>query len=92
MSQKPQQISIILKTEPDIEGNKKDMMTKINLFDCEIKMYSETLPEIQNLITMIGDKRDLYPALIYHSNDPAPLIIFEDISPKGYETCTDYGL
>lgn len=92
MSQKPQQISVILKTEPYIEGNKKDMMTKINLFDCEIKMYSETLPEIQKLLNMTGDERPLYPSLIYHSNEPAPLIIFEDISPKGYETCSDFGV
>lgn len=91
-SDKPKNISIILKTEPYIEGVKMDLVKKVNLFDCEIKMYSETLPEIQKLINMTGDNRILHPSLIYHAWDPAPLIIFEDVSPQGYETCKDFGV
>lgn len=92
ISDKPKNLSIILKTEPYIEGAKKDMVQQVNLFGCEIKMYSETLPEIQNLIEMTGDTRKLHPALIYHSIDPAPLIIFEDVSPEEFETCKTFGV
>lgn len=91
-TEKNKNISVILKTEPFVDGEKKDIIKKINLFDCEIKMYSETLPEMQKLISMTGDNRRMHPSLVYHSNDPAPILIFEDVSPLGYETCKDYGV
>lgn len=62
------------------------------IFAIETKMYLEILPEIQKLINLSGDQSTLAPKMIYSSNEPAPILIFEDISPKGFSTCDETGL
>lgn len=84
--------SIILKTEPYVEGNKKDAMSNADVFPVEIRMYSETLPEIQKALDSIGDETMFAPKLLYHSMRPAKMLIFEDISPSGFDTIKNFGV
>lgn len=86
--------SLILKTEAFLDGFTKNVrkMSEVNLFDCEIRMYSETLPEIARLLKSIGVNEKFTPKLIYYSNQPAQVIIFEDISVKGFETSKTFGV
>lgn len=65
-------------------------MLRSDFFEIEIKMYCETLPEIQKLLKSIGDHRVLTPKLLYHSLSPAKIIIFDDISVQGYTTPKEY--
>lgn len=87
------EISIIIKTKPFLDGIKKEMFgDDCTIFEIETKMYLEILPEIQKLINLSGDKSTLAPKMIYSSNEPAPILIFEDISPKGFLTVNENGL
>lgn len=61
-----------------------------DFFDIEIRMYSETIPEIQKLLSSIGDKRDFAPRLLYHSLTPAKILIFDDLSVEGYTTPKEF--
>lgn len=89
---KNQEMSVILKTEPFIEGVLKDRIGSKNLFKTEMKMYSETLPNLEKLFKLIGEKNDTFPRLLYHSNSPAPLIVLEDVSPKGFYNSHNYSI
>lgn len=62
------------------------------IFEVETKMYLEILPEIQKLINLSGDNSILAPRMIYSSTEPAQILIFEDICPKGFSTCEEKGL
>lgn len=53
-------ISLIVKTTPIIEGVKEDMLDT-SIFDTEIKMYTRTLPEMQRLMEVAGDKEVFFP-------------------------------
>lgn len=87
------EISIIIKTKPFIDGIKKEMFSKDNvIFEVETKMYLKTLPEIQKLINLSGDNSILAPKMLYSSIEPASILIFEDICPKGFSTCNENGL
>ncbi|XP_059621270.1 uncharacterized protein LOC132264938 [Phlebotomus argentipes] len=76
--------SLVVKTMPVEEGLKKDMLENAPIFDREIEMYTEVLPEMKRIMESIGDNEIIAPKLIHHSKDPT-IIIFEDISPQGYK-------
>lgn len=65
-------------------------MLRSDFFDIEIKMYCETLPEIQKLLNSVGDDREFAPKLLYHSLSPAKIIIFDDLSVEGYTTPKEF--
>ncbi|XP_055856233.1 uncharacterized protein LOC129919398 [Episyrphus balteatus] len=78
--------SLIIKTMPQVEGHKMDMLQESFIFETEISMYSETIPKFEAELRKIGDKTVLGAKVLYHSLKPHKCIIFEDIVPLGYET------
>ncbi|XP_017017589.1 uncharacterized protein [Drosophila kikkawai] len=75
---------LILKTMPEAEGHKKDMLSESHLFSTEIGMYTKVLPEFERILRKAGDNTKLYVPCIYHSLEPRQVMIFEDLVPQGY--------
>uniref|UniRef100_A0A0K8WD40 CHK kinase-like domain-containing protein n=3 Tax=Bactrocera latifrons TaxID=174628 RepID=A0A0K8WD40_BACLA len=76
--------SMIIKTMPEVEGTKKDMLEKFDIFEIEIGMYTQVLPRFEKQLRDIGDNTTLKAPVLYHALSPHKLIVFEDIVPLGY--------
>ncbi|XP_017873523.1 PREDICTED: uncharacterized protein LOC108620977 [Drosophila arizonae] len=76
--------SLIIKTMPDHEGHKKDMVGSSNIFVTEIGMYTKALPKFEEMLREVGDNTKLFVPCIYHSLEPRQVMIFEDLVPQGY--------
>ncbi|XP_037721290.1 uncharacterized protein LOC119554447 [Drosophila subpulchrella] len=75
---------LIIKTMPEQEGHKKDMLAESHLFETEIGMYCHALPEFERILQEAGDNTKLFVPCIYHSLRPRQVMIFEDLVPQGY--------
>ncbi|XP_017079974.2 uncharacterized protein LOC108113782 [Drosophila eugracilis] len=75
---------LIIKTMPEQEGHKKDMLSESHLFSTEIGAYTKALPEFERILREAGDNTQLYVPCIYHSLAPRQVMIFEDLVPQGY--------
>lgn len=53
--------SFIVKVEPYKEGIQKDMLIDTLLFETEISLYSQVIPEMQRLIMEVDPKEVLAP-------------------------------
>ncbi|XP_017007715.2 uncharacterized protein [Drosophila takahashii] len=80
---------LIVKTMPEQEGHKKDMLSKSHIFETEILVYTKALPEFERILREAGDNTKLYVPCIYHSLEPRQVIIFEDLVPQGYSVIRD---
>ncbi|XP_017007590.2 uncharacterized protein [Drosophila takahashii] len=80
---------LIVKTMPEQEGHKKDMLSKSHIFETEILMYTKALPEFERILQEAGDNTKLYVPCIYHSLEPRQVMIFEDLVPQGYTVIRD---
>lgn len=76
--------SIIIKTTPEFDCPKGDLLEESFLFETEIFMYSELIPKIERELRKIGDQTVLGVEVLYTSLEPKKVIIFEDICPKGF--------
>uniref|UniRef100_A0A0A1X3Y0 Uncharacterized oxidoreductase dhs-27 n=1 Tax=Zeugodacus cucurbitae TaxID=28588 RepID=A0A0A1X3Y0_ZEUCU len=76
--------SMIIKTMPEVEGHKKDMLEKFDIFEIEIGMYTKVLPRFEQQLRDIGDNTTLRAPVLYYALSPHKLIVFEDIVPLGY--------
>ncbi|XP_034664622.1 uncharacterized protein LOC117898990 [Drosophila subobscura] len=81
--------SLIVKTMPEQEGHKKDMMSESYFFKTEIGMYCKALPEFERILKQAGDDTQLCVPCIYHSLEPRQVMIFEDLVPQGYTVIRD---
>ncbi|XP_037947051.1 uncharacterized protein LOC119678989 [Teleopsis dalmanni] len=81
--------SMIIKTTPITEGPKKEAFTKTKLFETEIGMYSETLPNFERILMEHDDATKLCAEMLYHSLEPHKCVIFEDLTINGYTTITN---
>ncbi|KAH8283950.1 hypothetical protein KR054_005622, partial [Drosophila jambulina] len=75
---------LIIKTMPEQEGHKKDMLSDSHIFTTEIGTYSTALPEFERILRAAGDNTKLYVPCLYHSLEPRQVMIFEDLVPQGY--------
>ncbi|XP_016952789.1 uncharacterized protein LOC108026380 [Drosophila biarmipes] len=75
---------LIIKTMPEQEGHKKDMLAESHLFSTEIGAYTKALPEFERILREAGDDTKLYVPCVYHSLEPRQVVIFEDLVPQGY--------
>ncbi|KAH8417424.1 hypothetical protein KR222_011584 [Zaprionus bogoriensis] len=76
--------SLIVKTMPEQEGHKKEMLSDSYLFATEIGMYIKVLPKFEEILRQAGDNTRLCVPCIYHSMEPRQLMVFEDLLPQGY--------
>lgn len=51
--------SLIMKTMPSEEGKKREMLMETNVFETEIKMFTETLPTIERILAENGEPTKL---------------------------------
>ncbi|XP_055547038.1 uncharacterized protein LOC129731230 [Wyeomyia smithii] len=78
------EVSLIVKTVPDGNGLKRDLLKDGVLFDTEIVMYNSVIPEMHRLLRSVGDDTELGPRLLYFAKEPNVVMVFEDISVQGY--------
>ncbi|XP_049284915.1 uncharacterized protein LOC125764588 [Anopheles funestus] len=76
-------VNIIMKTKPEAEGLKKELLEDDTLFAIEIDMYTKTLPEMARMLKEIGEEYK-YPRFIYGALKPRAIFILEDISDQGW--------
>ncbi|XP_054091594.1 uncharacterized protein LOC105221677 [Zeugodacus cucurbitae] len=76
--------SFVMKTEPFVEGLKKDTMNEVPLFETEVRMYTKVLPKIEAKLREFGDQTALAPKLIRYSLEPPRYIVFKDLVAEGY--------
>ncbi|XP_023035762.1 uncharacterized protein LOC111519399 [Drosophila willistoni] len=76
--------SLIVKSMPEEEGHKKEMLSGSNIFETEIGIYSRVLPEFEKILQAAGDKTKLFVPCIYHSVEPRTVLIMDDLLPMGY--------
>ncbi|KAM8704337.1 hypothetical protein ACLKA7_008876 [Drosophila subpalustris] len=77
-------ISLIIKTMPEQEGHKKQMLDNSHVFKTEIAMYTDILPKFEAILRDAGDETTFCVPCIYHSLEPRQVMIFEDLVTKGY--------
>ncbi|XP_038116385.1 uncharacterized protein LOC6043426 [Culex quinquefasciatus] len=83
---KSKDISLIVKTLPELEGIKKDLLEDGRLFETEATMYNIVLPEVHKMLRAVGDDTVLGPRLHYSSKDPVWVMVFDDLSKKDFVT------
>ncbi|XP_036341060.1 uncharacterized protein LOC118750443 [Rhagoletis pomonella] len=81
--------SVILKTMPETEGHKKEMLGKTDIFEKEIAMYTEVMPRFEKVLRDIGDDTKLKAPCLYYSLEPKQVIVFGDLVPAGYDVVRD---
>ncbi|XP_037947057.1 uncharacterized protein LOC119678993 [Teleopsis dalmanni] len=84
--------SVIIKTMPEAQGLKKEMLENSHIFETEIKMYTEILPKLESVLRSIGDDTKIGPNCLYYSLQPRKCIVLEDLVPLGYTVQRDRDL
>ncbi|XP_035890993.1 uncharacterized protein LOC118502651 [Anopheles stephensi] len=82
------EVSLIVKTLPAEDGLKKDILKDGYVFETETLMYTTIVPAMHRLLQSVGDQTVLGARLLYHENDPMWVMVFEDITKRGYEMKT----
>lgn len=59
--------SVILKTMPESDGHKKEMLGKTDIFEKEINMYTKVLPRFEKILRDSGDNTVLKVPLVFHN-------------------------
>lgn len=80
-----EKLQVIVKAMPWKEGTKTDFFKDSPAFKIETRMYSEVLPAMHRLLEDAGDETVLSPKLIYHTFDPVPTLVLEDLTVSGFE-------
>ncbi|XP_017007481.3 uncharacterized protein [Drosophila takahashii] len=81
--------SVIIKTMPEAEGHKKEMLVGSPIFETETGMYTKVLPEFERILRQAGDSTKLYVNCIYHSLEPHQVLVFEDLVEMDYFVLKD---
>lgn len=75
----------ILKTLPDVEGQKRDTLDETGIFKTEQSMYANVLPKCCDLLKKAGFNDHIVPRILYYSETPNKTLVFEDLKESGYE-------
>lgn len=83
--------SLIAKTMPFVEGQKKELLGEFNIFEVETRMYKEVVPKFEEVLKNAGDLTYLGGKCVYAASKPEVIIIFEDLTKQGYKTVENWG-
>ncbi|KAH8310925.1 hypothetical protein KR044_003493 [Drosophila immigrans] len=83
--------SLIIKTMPEQEGHKKEMLNNSRIFETEIGMYTKALPKFEEILRQSGEEIKLCTPCLYHSLEPRQIMIFDDLVVEGYTVIRDRG-
>ncbi|XP_053693605.1 uncharacterized protein LOC128741668 [Sabethes cyaneus] len=78
------EVSLIVKTIPEDNGLKRDLLKDGVMFETETIMYNTVITEMHRLLRSVGDETELGPRLLYSAKEPKIVMVFEDISKRGY--------
>ncbi|CAD6996333.1 unnamed protein product [Ceratitis capitata] len=78
--------AFVMKTEPFVDGVKKDKMNEVPLFETEVGVYTKVLPKIEAKLREFDDQTILAPKLFHYSLQAPRCIVFEDLVVEGYTT------
>ncbi|KAH8267190.1 hypothetical protein KR026_002457 [Drosophila bipectinata] len=84
--------SLIIKTMPEAEGHKKEMLAGSPIFETEVGMYTKVLPELERILRQAGDHTKLFVDCVCHSMEPHQVLIFKDLVDRGYFVPRDRGV
>lgn len=73
-------ISLIVKAMPFVEARSNALET-LEVFDKEVKMYTETIPKISQIL----DGEFMCARCFYAVKEPVQLIVFEDLKVLGFQ-------
>lgn len=73
----------LLKTVPEGEGSKKELLEAVPMFENEIRMYTETLPAMDKILSQCGEKC-WWPRLVYCDKE-SKILIFDDLTQQNYK-------
>lgn len=73
--------SLLFKFEPIEEGMRKDLITKIELFDTEISALTDTMRKINK---MLGPDYRLCPKVYHVRMEPPLCLVMEDLTSLGF--------
>ncbi|XP_058821559.1 uncharacterized protein LOC131683527 [Topomyia yanbarensis] len=76
-------ITFVAKIKPT-EGKLVEEFKKSDVFDKEIFIYKNVLPNLVAIISKLGGTVELAPQLIYSSDVPSNLMVLEDLTVRGY--------
>ncbi|XP_037947054.1 uncharacterized protein LOC119678990 isoform X2 [Teleopsis dalmanni] len=76
--------SMIIKTMPEEDGSKKELLQETHIFETEIGVYSEVIPRMEKILRAVGDNTVLGAKYLYYSLSPRKVIVFEDLVTVGY--------
>ncbi|XP_037947043.1 uncharacterized protein LOC119678980 [Teleopsis dalmanni] len=77
--------SMIIKTMPEEDGSKKELLQETHIFETEIGIYSEVIPRMEKILRAVGDNTVLGAKYLYYSLSPRKVIVFEDLVTVGYK-------
>lgn len=78
---------LIVKMAPIEEGFKKQLNIQEAAFAAEIQMYNEVLPKMDKVLSdALGTNVQIGPRLLYHTLQPIPVLVLEDLIARGCET------
>ncbi|XP_055377019.1 uncharacterized protein LOC129609147 [Condylostylus longicornis] len=81
-----QEISLIIKTMPEVEGNKKELLTETSIFEVEIQMFRDIIPKFEKMLKSVGDNTKLAAEMLYYTLSPRKVIVIQDLSKMGYSS------
>lgn len=87
-------IKLIVKSQPEEDGYKKDFVKDSPAFKNESRMYGKVLPEMERVLEHAGDPTKFGPKLVYESltAEQVPVIVIEDLVPHGYQIFDGLGI
>ncbi|XP_034486158.1 uncharacterized protein LOC117790725 isoform X1 [Drosophila innubila] len=77
--------SLIIKTMPDPDSDKNEVLGDSHIFPTEIAMYTEVLPKFEAILAEAGDEITFCARCIYHSLEPRQVMVFEDLVSQNYD-------
>ncbi|XP_058822379.1 uncharacterized protein LOC131683970 [Topomyia yanbarensis] len=81
---KASEVSLVIKTIPEDDGLKRDLLKDGVIFETETIMYTTVVPEMHRLFRSVGDDTELGPRLLYSSKEPKLVMVFEDLAKRNY--------
>ncbi|XP_004518320.2 uncharacterized protein LOC101450699 [Ceratitis capitata] len=77
--------SLIVKALPVLEGEKQLLLQDSKLFETEIGMYTEVVPQLVEELRLAGEVIRFGASCLHHSLTPLKVLVFEDLTQVGYE-------
>ncbi|XP_073820528.1 uncharacterized protein [Musca autumnalis] len=81
---KPQTLSFIMKYSFENDPMVSKIMSDYDMFDTEMKMYEQILPQLAEILRESGDTEKLFAQTLKVDKEKTA-IIFEDLTVEGYE-------